>query len=74
MREAILVKDARMEVARLTIVNLYSIKKKLKQENISLKKHSTAFAQVRVLLCLEQQDGQVTTDSHLATSNFPFKK
>ena len=45
-----------MSVAQLTIVNFYSIKEKLKQENISLKKHSTAFAQVSVLLCFEQQD------------------
>ena len=45
-----------ISVPRLTIVNLYSIKDKLKQENIYLKKNSTAFAQVSVLLCFEQQN------------------
>ena len=42
-----------ISVARLTIVNLYSIKEKLKQENISPKKHSTVFVQVSVLLHFE---------------------
>ena len=48
------------------------LKKKLKQENIFQKKHSTAFAQVSVLIRFEQQDGKVTTDHHMATSNFLF--
>ena len=61
-------------VAKLATVNLYSVNKKLKPENISLKKHSTAFAQVSVLLRFEQKDGKVTTDNHLPTSNFPLKK
>ena len=61
-------------VAKLATVNLYSVKEKLKSENISLKKHSTAFAQVSVLLRVEQKDGKVTTDHHLPTSNFPLKK
>ena len=59
---------------KLATVNLYSVKEKLKPENISLKKHSTAFAQVSVLLRVEQKDGKVTTDHHLPTSNFKLKK
>ena len=43
-----------ISVAKLGIVNLSSIKEKLKQ---NLKKHSTAFAQVRVLLRFVQSDG-----------------
>ena len=46
-----------ISVARLTIVNLYSIKEQLKQETY-LKQHSTSFAQVSVLLRFEQQDGK----------------
>ena len=37
-----------MSVAKLATINLFSIKEKLKPENISLEKHSTAFAQVSV--------------------------
>ena len=46
-----------ISVARLDNDKLYSIKEKLKQVNVSLKKHSTAFAQVSVLLRFEHQDG-----------------
>ena len=42
---------------KVTIVNFDSIKEKLKQENISLRKHSTAFAQLRLLFRFAQQDG-----------------
>ena len=42
-----------ISVARLAMVHLYSIKKELKQENISLKQHFTAFAQVSALLHFE---------------------
>ena len=43
-------------VVRLAIISVHSIKEKSNQENISMKKHSTAFAQVSVLLRFEQQD------------------
>ena len=46
------------------------------QGEINARKHLSekAFVQVSVLLRFDQQDGKVTTDHHVATSNFPFEK